>query len=84
MDKNVTNPYQKGTMEYLDWATTQHTKATSPEAKAVAQKKTVAAVKPAAKKPDLLQDALDYENEKKKVFSSQGGIADGVKKAFGY
>lgn len=80
MDKN---PYEKGTMEYLDWATAQHTKATSPEVKAVAQKKIVAAAKP-VKKPDLLQDALNYEKEKRDTFSAQGGIADGVKKALGY
>ncbi len=65
------NPYEKGTMEYLDWATAQHDEAMKPKPK---KKKAVKKKAPAAvqQKQDGLAAALAAEEERRRTMS--GGI----------
>ena len=59
------NPFKPGTDEYLDWATEQHTKATSPK------KKTK--TKTTAKKKDKISEAKKEAEERQKRYT--GGLA---------
>lgn len=63
------NPYEPGTDEYLDWATEQHTRATSPKPKEIKKIKK----KPMAKKKDKLSDAFSKAKERQKQYT--GGLA---------
>ena len=62
------NPHKKGSMEYLDFATAQHTKATAPKPKAKA------VVKKAVKKAPRsgLAATLDSEAKRRQRFGGAG------------
>ena len=64
------NPYEKGTIEYLDWATEQHDKATSPKTKT---KKTQVKKKVQPKKKSVVSSSIEDEKRRKERFS--GGLA---------
>jgi hypothetical protein len=66
---DMKNPYKPGTVEYLDWATEQHTRATSPKTKEVKKVQK----KPMAKKKDKLSEAFSEAEKRKKKYS--GGLA---------
>ena len=62
----MANPYKKGTDEYLDYATTQHTKATAPK-KTMAKKPV--AKKTMAKKKDKISEAWAGAKTRQKKWS---------------
>lgn len=66
---NTKNPYEPGTDEYLDWATKQHTEATSPKPKEIKKTKK----KPIAKKKTSSTDRIKELQERQKKYT--GGLA---------
>lgn len=68
----MANPYEPGTMEYLDYATSAHDKAMAPKPKAKKKKKMM---KPVQKKPmGLAEQALqDHERRRSALGNGLGG-----------
>lgn len=80
------NPYEKGTMEYLDWATAQHDEAMAPKPKK--KKKTAKKKAPAVEQrsrgglAEALAEAERSQKTGKEIGSGLGGLAKTIVSAF--